>query len=142
YILRVEDVGGLVLDTTDRQAQSVVDLTHGLRVALDEVVVHRDEVNARPGQGVKRNREGRGEGLTFTGLHLGDLAFVECDAADDLDVEMSLSEGPLGRLAGHRERFGQKIVELFALLVTNLQLLEGGPQLLVAERLIFRLELV
>ena len=51
------------------------------------------------------------EGLALAGLHLGDLALVEHDAADQLDVEVAHPERPLHRLAGHREDLGQDLVE-------------------------------
>ena len=64
----------------------------------------------RPVSALRRG-ERRDEGLALAGLHLGDLALVEDDAADELDVEVAHAERPLHRLAGHREDLGQDVVE-------------------------------
>ena len=74
-----------------RQAEAVVDGAHPLGVALGEVVVDGDEVGAFAGEGVEVDREGGGERLALACLHLGDLALVEDDAAEDLDVEVALA---------------------------------------------------
>ena len=68
-----------MLDEADREAKIVVDLAHPLGVALDQVVVDGDEVDALARDGVEGEREGGGLGLALTGLHFGDLAFVQGD---------------------------------------------------------------
>jgi hypothetical protein len=56
-----------------------------------------------PGQGVEVDRHRRGEGLALTGLHLGDVAAVQREAAEDLDVVGPLVQHPPGSLADDRE---------------------------------------
>jgi hypothetical protein len=47
-------------------------------------------VDTCAGQGVQVERERGHERLALTGLHLGDVALVQDDAAHHLDVEQSL----------------------------------------------------
>ena len=107
----VEEEGALVLDDADRQAQAVEDRAHPLRVALGQVVVDRDDVHAAPGHGVERGGERRDERLALAGLHLGDLALVQHDAADQLDVEMAHAQLAPADLAGRGEDLRQRVVE-------------------------------
>jgi hypothetical protein len=76
-------------DDAHRQAQEVVDGAHPLGVAAGQVVVDGDDVDAAAGQPVEGGGERRDEGLALAGLHLGDLALVQDDAAHHLDVEMA-----------------------------------------------------
>ena len=80
------------------------------------------------------------QGLAFAGLHFGDAAFVLHHAADQLDVEMALAEGPPGGLAHGGEGRHEKIVE--ALAGGQLLLEHGGAasQRLVGQGLHFRLQ--
>ena len=66
------------------EAQEAVDLAHPLAVALGQVVVDGDDVDPLPGQGVEVGGQGGHQGLALAGLHLGDAALVENDAADEL----------------------------------------------------------
>ena len=54
---------------------------------------------------------GRNEGLALAGFHLGDLALVERDAAQKLDIEVTHAQLALGNLAGRGEDLGQGIVQ-------------------------------
>ena len=112
----VGDVGGVgfaalrvvqvVHDDADRQPQEGVQLAHPLRVALGQVVVDRDHVNAAPGERIQIHRQGGDQRLAFAGLHLGDLALVQHDAADELHVEMPHFQHAPAGLAHHGEGFG------------------------------------
>ena len=77
-----EEVGGLVLKAADGQAEGIVDRPHPLRVALGQVVVHGHQMRAATVQGVEVQRQRGDQRLAFAGLHLGDLALMEDDAAD------------------------------------------------------------
>ena len=100
-----------MLDDAHREAQAVVDGAHPLRVALGQVVVDGDDVDAAAGHGVERGREGCHEGLALAGLHLGDLALVEHDAAHELHVEGAHAQLASADLAGGREDVRQDLVE-------------------------------
>ena len=104
----------VVLDDADRHAEEAVDAAHPLRVAAGEVVVDGDDVDALAGEGVQIRGQGGDERLAFAGLHLGDPAAVEHDAADELDVEVPHVERAAARLADDGERLGQQIVERLA----------------------------
>lgn len=120
-------------DAADFQAQELVDPAHHLGVALGQVVVDRDQVNALAGQRVEISGQGADEGLALTGLHLGDIAEVEGRAAHDLHVVVALAEGALGGLAHGGERLGQQVVQRLTIDVPLLVLISEGPQLGVGE---------
>ena len=117
----VGDVGGVggaalfvaqVVDNdADGEAEELVDLAHPLGVALGQVVVHRDHVNAVPGKRVEVAGERRHEGFAFTGSHFGNLALVQDHAADQLHVEVAHLHGAPAGFADDGEGFGQNFVE-------------------------------
>ena len=131
-----------VHDDADGEAEEVVDLPHPFGVAPGEVVVDGDDVDALAGQRVEVDRQRRDQRLAFAGLHLGDVAFVQHHAADQLDVEMPLAERALGRLAHGGEGRNQDVVE--GLAVGELLPEFGGARLqrLVRQRRDLRLERV
>ena len=63
---------------------------------------------------IEIDRQGRHQRLAFTGLHLGNLAAMEDDAADQLHVEVPHVEGAAPGLADDRERLRQQVVQRFA----------------------------
>ncbi len=79
----------VVLDHADGEPERGVDRRHPLGVALRQVVVDGDDVHAFAGQRVEVDRERCDERLSFTGAHLGDVAFVQRLAAHDLHVEVA-----------------------------------------------------
>ena len=121
------------LDDADLEAEEAVHLAHPLGVALGEVVVDGDQVSAVAGDAVEVHRHGGDERLALTGLHLGDVAVVEHDAAEHLDVEGAHAQRTLRRFAGHGEGLEQQVVEQLAVLVALSELGGLGAQLVVAE---------
>ena len=101
--------------TPTGEAEEPVDLAHPVGVALRQVVVHRDDMDALAGQRVQIGGQGGDERLAFAGAHLGDLAVVQHDAADKLHVEMAHMQRALGGLAHDRERLGQQLFQRRAL---------------------------
>jgi hypothetical protein len=90
------DLGGhLLLDAADGEAEEIVEVPHPLGVAAGEVVVDRDELGVPAGEGVEVERQRGDEGLALAGGHFGDLALVQGDAADELDVEVHHVPGQL-----------------------------------------------
>ena len=81
------------MNCADREAECAEEGERPIAVALHEVIVHRDDVHLL----LLARREIAGERaddrLTFAGLHFGDLAFSEHDAADQLNVERTRAEG-------------------------------------------------
>ena len=98
-------------DDAGGEAEELVEAPHLLGVAAREVVVDGDDMDALALEGVEVHGERRDQRLALAGLHLGDAAFVQHHAADQLNVEMALTEHPLGRLAHRGEGRDQDIVE-------------------------------
>ena len=139
----VGDVAGVLLapllrrhvgqDAADGQPQEAVHPAHQLGLVLGQVVVHRDHVHPPAGERVEIGRRGGHQGLTLTGLHLGDVAQVQGGATGHLDVEVPLPQGALGRLPDHRERLGQQVVQALAVGIPRLEPLGLFPQFGVAQ---------
>ena len=56
-------------DNAGGEAQEIIDLSHPGGVALGQVVVDRDDVNAFAFEGIEINGKGRDQGLAFAGFH-------------------------------------------------------------------------
>ena len=98
-------------DDADAQAEEIVELPHPLGVALGEVVVHGDDVDAFALERVEVAGQRRHERLAFARAHLGDRALVEDHAADELHVVVAHLERALARLTADGERLVQDVVE-------------------------------
>jgi hypothetical protein len=136
-------VGGVEVtgdDQADAEAQPAVQPAHPLGVAGGQVVVDGDEVGPAAAEAVEVGRKGRDERLALTGLHLGDPAEVEGGTADQLDVVVALAQHPLARLADHRERLDEEVVEVLAALEALAELACLGLEGRVVQPLHLRLE--
>ncbi len=146
----VGDVGGVrglpllvvqvVLDDADGHAEEAVDLAHPFRVAAGEVVVDRDHVDAFAFEGVQVGGERRDQRLALAGLHLGDLAFVQDGATDELDVEMPHVQHTTAGLAHDGEGLGHQVVDGFAVGDPLTELGGFAAKLVVGQRLNRRFE--
>jgi hypothetical protein len=97
-------------------------------------------VHALAGQRVQVHRQRRDERLAFAGAHFGDLAVVEHHAADQLHVEVAHLEHAAARLAAHRERLGQQLVERLAGRDPLTELVRLAAQLVVRQLFDLRFE--
>ena len=97
--------------TPDGEAEEAEDAAHPLAVALGQVVVDGDDVDALAGERVQVGGQGGHEGLALAGLHLRDHAAVQGQAADELHVEVPHVEHAAAGLAHDREGLGQQVVE-------------------------------
>ena len=140
--LLVPLVAEAVDDASDAETQERVDLPHPFGVALGEVVVDGDHVHPLAGQRVEIDRQGGDQGLALAGLHFRDHAAVQHDAAHQLDVEVALAEGALGRFANGGEGVDHEVVELFPRRHSFPQPGRAGAQVLVAESFQRRLQRV
>ncbi len=122
-------------DDADREPEEFVDLPHPLGVALGEIVVDGDDVDAAAGERVEIDRERGDQRLAFAGLHLGNPALVQHHAADQLDVEVALAERALAGLAHGGECRHQDVVERRALGQLLFEFLGPRPQRVVGELL-------
>ena len=129
-----------VLDVRGAHAERLEHDLRPLLVALGEVVVHRDQVDATARERVEVERLRRDEGLAFAGLHLGDVALVQDDAAHQLHVEEADAHRALERLADRGERLEEDLVERLAVLEPLPELGGLAAELVVGELLELRLE--
>ena len=118
----------------DRQAQEAIDPPHPVRVALREIVVDGDEVDAGAGQRIEIDRQRRDERLALARAHFGDLAVVQRHAADQLHVEMAHLQHALAGFAHDGECLGQQRVECFPVGAARLELRGLGLQRRVGQR--------
>src|SRR5947199_8804995 len=108
---QVELEAGIVDDRRDREAEELVDRPHPLDVAARQVVVDGDEMSALGDQGVQVEGQRGDERLPLPRLHLGDLALVQHDPAEELDVEVAQPDRPPRRLAHGGEGLGEDLFE-------------------------------
>ena len=116
----VGDIGGVggaagvavhaLYDQADGQTQPAVQFAHPLAVALGQIVVDGDHMHAFAGQGIQVGRQGGHEGLAFTGLHLGNVAAVQGDAADDLHGKVLHAQHTPCGFAADGECVGQDVI--------------------------------
>lgn len=88
----------VVLEQTDGHAQVLIDAAHPLGVALGKVIIDSNDVHALAGNSVEIASQRGDQGLTFAGLHLGDVALVQCHGANKLHVKVAHTHGALGSL--------------------------------------------
>ena len=91
-------------------------------------------MHALAGERVEIRRQDGDEGLALAGLHLGDAALMQHDAADELHAERLHAQHAPGGLAHYGKGLGQQLVEVLAGLVAGLEFVGLGAQLLVRER--------
>src|SRR5918995_462700 len=146
----VRDVGGvgllalrerhLVLDERGAHPELVEDGADPLRVALGQIVVNRHEVDALALERVQVQRLDGDERLALTGLHLGDVALVQGDAAHQLDVEESDADRALEGLPDRRKGLEEELLERLPALQALLELPGLAGERLVGELLELGLE--
>src|ERR1039458_4326857 len=112
----------VVHDDADPEAKGAVDLAHPIGVAVGQVIVNRDNVDALAFKRVQVSGQGGDQRLTFAGLHFGDLGLVQHNSADQLYVEVAHVEEPAAGFADHSEGFDEQVVEGRALGQFSLEL--------------------
>ena len=125
----------VVLEQTDGHAQVLVDAAHPLGVALGKVIIDSNDVHALAGNSVKIAGQRGDEGLTFAGLHLGDVALVQCHGANELHVKVAHTHGALGSLTHGGKGLGEHVVERLAVGVTLAELIGLGAEFLLGHLL-------
>ncbi len=99
-------------------------------------------MGAFAGQSIQINRKCRGQRLTFTGAHFRNLVVVQDHTADQLNIKVTHSQNSEARFAHYRKSFGQKRVKSGSVCKTLAKFHSLRLQLLIRERLHFRLEFV
>ena len=102
-----------VVNDADAQAEELVKPAHPFRVAFGQVVVDGDDVDAFAFERIQICRQRRDQRFSFTGLHFGDPALVQNDAADELHVEVPHVQDAFAGFAHDGESFRQNVLERF-----------------------------
>jgi hypothetical protein len=100
-------------NSVHRESQKAVNAAHPLGIPAGQVVVDRDDVHALASQGVEVGGHGGHQGFSFTGLHFGDFALVQHEAADELDVEGTHPQHPDRSFPGRGKGFGEQVLNGF-----------------------------
>ena len=90
-------------------------------------------MNTTGRDGVHIGSQSSNQCLTFTRLHLSDVAKVKCPTTHQLNVEVAKTKSPLRRLSHCRERFWQKFIQGFTGCVTGTELLGFTSELFITE---------
>ena len=116
-----------------------MDVPHPLTVALGQVVVDGNDVDALSRQGVEVGGEGGGQGFSLAGLHFSNAPLVEHHAAHQLHPEGPLAQHPDGCLPHGGEGLRQDVVQRLTLGKAVLELGGLGGELGIGHSLVFRL---
>ena len=125
----------IVQNDADAHSEESVNLSHPLGVALCKVIVDGNDVYAVPRKRVEICRQRFDKRFSFAGLHFCDASLMQGDAAQKLHVIMTKPGNPRRRLSHRRKRFGQKCVQLFAVIVSFFQCRCNRLQLFVGHSL-------
>ena len=129
-------LGEVVDDKPHGQTQEAVYLAHPFRVTLGQIVVDGDDVHALAGQRVQIGGQRGHQRLTFTGLHLGDAALMQHDAAHQLHRIGAQAQHAVRRLADGGKGLRQNVVQRFAVGQTLFELRRLGLKLRVGHGLV------
>ncbi len=102
---------------------------HPLRVAARQIIVDGNDMNTLAFKGVQVAGQGRNQRFAFAGLHFGDPAFVENDAANQLNVEVAHVENAPARFSRHCERLDQDVVQFGAVRDSLLEIDRFGSKI-------------
>ena len=130
----------VVGDEPDGEAEEAIEPPHPLAVALREVVIDRDHVDALARERVEVDGQGRDERLALARAHLGDASVVQTHAADELDIEVAHAEHAARALAHDGKGLRQQVVERLARRQPLLELRRHADELVIRQPLHLRLE--
>ena len=123
-------------DHAHSHAEEAENAAHVFALELSQIVVDGDDMHALARERVEIRRHGRRQGLALAGLHLGDAALMEHDAAEHLHAELALARHAAGRFAHDGIRFRQQVVQRFAVFEPLTEFDGLAAQLLVGQRLV------
>ncbi len=148
----VSDVGGIggaalgiffaVHDGADGQPEKSIDAPHPFGVAAGEIIVDGDDMDALARERVEIGGERRDKRLAFAGSHLGDGAFMQHHAADELNIEMTLAQHAPRGFAHRRKGGDENIVERLALGERGAEFIGPGAQLRIGQPAHFGFEFI
>ena len=76
----------MFVNAVHRQSVEHIERSHPLRVSFGKIVIDSDHVHTLACKRIQEHWECRNESLTLTGSHLGNLALMQNDTADDLHI--------------------------------------------------------
>ena len=121
------------VDDARGEAEEAVELAHPGCVATREVVIDGDEVGALAFERCEEERERRGKRLSLTGLHLGDGAFKEHHASDQLHIVVAHAERAASAFAADGEGLGEQALGRLALVAAAAELGNAAAELVVGK---------
>ena len=122
-----------------------MDLAHPLGVTLSQIVIDGDDVDTLPRQRVEVGGEGCHQRLALAGLHLGDAALMQHNAAHQLHPVGAHTQHAVCRLPHSGKGLRQNVVQRLAVGQTLFEFRRLGLQLCIGEGLVFiaqRLDLI
>lgn len=129
-------------DEADAQAERFVDRRELLGVAPGQIIVDGHDMHGTAAERRGNRRQQGGQGLAFAGLHFGERATHHGGAGDELDAEMSHSDGAARGLAGQREGPGRGIAARLRHCQPAAQCVGALPQVSIAQPGQLRLEML
>ena len=102
-------------------------------MVLSQVIIHGHHVNALACKRTQIRRHGGNQSLAFTGLHFGNVAAVQGNAAHDLNVEGALTQGSPRGFTHGREGLDEDVVQSFAFFEALLEFVRFTAQFLIAQ---------
>ena len=92
-----------------------MNLSHPFRISFCQVVIDGNDVNAFSFQRIQVRRECRYQGLSFTGLHLGNSSLMENDSAHELYPVMFHMDGTVCGFSYNGKGLHQQIIQCLAI---------------------------
>jgi hypothetical protein len=99
-------------------------------------------MNTPTGKRIKIRRQGRYQGLPFSGSHFCDSALVESNPAYDLHIVVALSQHPPGGLPHDGKSINEKFIKGLATLMSLFEFSGFCLELSIIQRFDFRLKTV
>ena len=127
-------VGAFMGHKAHGKAQKTIGFAHPLTVAAGQIIVYGNHVYALAGKGIQIHGQCGHQRFAFTGLHFGNAAAVQRNAANDLHREGLHAQHAPVSFAANGKSFGQKIVQRFALGQTLAEFTGFGLQLIIGKR--------
>src|SRR5208283_3313238 len=113
----------LMLNHADREPQEMINGSHPLSIPFSEIIIHRDNVHSLFFKGVQVNRQCGHKGFPFTRLHLGYFPFMQHNASNKLDIEVSHLEETFRYLSHCRKRLTEYMINSFTALQSSFEFL-------------------
>ena len=127
------------------QTQEAVDLAHPFGVALGKVIVDCDHMDALACQRIGVGGQRCHQGLALAGLHLGDPALMQHDAAHQLHPVGAHTQHTVRSLPHGGKGLRQNVIQCLAVGKALLEFRRLGLKLCIGEGLVFvaqRLDLI